>query len=228
MASFSALLAAANDPSAQELADLDRRQADTTSRTEHEQRFPGSEMPSVRESKVRRAIGNGKRGRCHEIHGVGNRRDDRARHDDLFRVPPSPPRKRQHAIAGANVLHTGCAFEHDAGNLQAGNERQLGFDLVFPLHHQDVGKVDAGSAHADAHLSRPEGWARHLRDLEAANAVQRTAEKCAHDHAPAVSSRKSLHAAVASAAITLSSRRISLPVDVSGNVSQACTRSGTL
>ena len=33
---------------------------------------------------------------------------------------------------------------------------------------------------------------------------------------------------VAFAAIALSSRRISLPVDVSGNVSQACTLSGTL
>ena len=134
---------------------------------------------------------------------------------------------RQRTIAGANVLDAGGAFKHDAGDLQTGNERQLGPDLVFPLHHQDVGKVDAGSAHADAHLSGPEGRARNLRDLEAANPVQRAAQKCAHDHAPAASSGV-LHAAVASAAIALSSRRISLPVDVSGNVSQARTLSGTL
>jgi hypothetical protein len=56
-------------------------------------------------------------------------------------MPSSAPRERQYAIARANVLNASGAFKHDAGNLQAGNEGQLGFDLIFPLNHQDVGKV---------------------------------------------------------------------------------------
>ena len=138
-------------------------------------------MPPVCESEVRRAIGNGKR-RCRdEIHGIGDGCDNRARHDDLFRMPPSAACERQYAIASADVLHACSAFEHDTGDLQAGNEWQLGFDLVFALNHQDVGKVDAGSAHADADLSGAEGWARNLSDLEVTDAVQRATKKCAHD-----------------------------------------------
>src|SRR5262249_22754718 len=137
------------------------------------------------------------------------------------------PRKSQHAIAGVNVLDARCAFEDYAGGLQAGNEGQLEFDLVFALDHQDVGKVDAGSAHPDANLSGPEGWARHLRDLDAANAAQRAREKCAHDHAPA-SLSGAAGQMLSLAAIAFSSRRISLPVDVNGKASQTYTRSGTL
>ena len=36
-----------DDTGAQELAHLDRRQADATGRAEHEQRFAGSKMPSM-------------------------------------------------------------------------------------------------------------------------------------------------------------------------------------
>ena len=111
----------------------------------------------MRESEVCRAIGNGKRGCRQEIHPIGDRRDYRAWQDDLFRMPSSAPRERQHAIAGANVVNASRAFEHDTGDLQAGNEGQLGFDLIFFLDHQDVGKVDAGSAHPRCEPVRRQG-----------------------------------------------------------------------
>jgi hypothetical protein len=35
------------------------------------------------------------------------------------------------------------AFEDDTCDLQPRSERQIGFDLVFTLHHQDIRKIDA-------------------------------------------------------------------------------------
>ena len=70
-------------------------------------------MPPVCESEVRRAIGNGKRCCCNEIYGIGDRCDNCARHNDLFRVPTSAARKRQHAIARLDARDPLAHFLHD-------------------------------------------------------------------------------------------------------------------
>ena len=137
-----------------------------------------------------------------------------------------PPPRRANANTrspGRTWLNTCSAFEHDAGDLQARNEWQLRLDLVFALDHQDVGKIDAGSAHADPHLAGAERWGSPRQRPRGCRCCPASGREVRASHAPSDSCRggrhDGCHVAAAFAAIALSSRRISLPVDVSGNVS---------
>jgi hypothetical protein len=85
----------------------------------------------------------------------------------------APACEREHTLAWPHVINARGAFKDDTCNLQAWDKRELGFDLVFSLGHQDVGKIDARGLHLDAHLTGSEAGAFNLCDLESTNAVER-------------------------------------------------------
>jgi hypothetical protein len=103
-----------------------------------------------------------------------------AKPETCSRMAAAPACEREHAVARPHVINARGAFKDDACNLQAWDERQFGFDLVFTFDHQDVGKIDARGLHLDAHLTVSEARAFNLCNLESTNAVERATAKCAH------------------------------------------------
>src|SRR5262245_40674219 len=124
-----------NDACAKEFANFDSRQAHTTRGAENEQHLTGQETASVHQRKMSCAVGHWKGGGDNEVHGSGDRGDDCVGHHDLLCMAATPACKSEHTIPRPHTVYPLGAFENNTCDLQARNEWELWFDLVFSLHH---------------------------------------------------------------------------------------------
>jgi hypothetical protein len=92
----------------------------------------------------------------------------------------APASEREHAVSRSHMLDALGALEDNACNFQAGNERQLGLDLVSSFDHQDVGKIYARGSRLYADLSGSDTRAFNLCNFQSANTTERATEQCAH------------------------------------------------
>jgi hypothetical protein len=64
-----------------------------------------------------------------------------AKPETCSRMAAAPACEREHAVARPHVINARGAFKDDACNLQAWDERQFGFDLVFTSTIRMSGKL---------------------------------------------------------------------------------------
>jgi hypothetical protein len=93
------------------------------------------------------------RGRLRKAHAIRHWERSGQTSDGVF-GKPSALSEGKHAIAGRKRSYSGTGCVHDARHFGADGEWKRRLHLVFPLHLQNVEKIQAGRAIADAHLVR--------------------------------------------------------------------------
>src|SRR5262245_46018455 len=92
---------------------------------------------------------------------AGDRTGSKQRHRDTLTYP--------------QALHLVTDALDNAGDLGAGDGRQVRRDCVAVLSHQGLGKVDADGANADQDLTAVGGWRRlldEIKDIRTAKAAE--------------------------------------------------------
>ena len=143
------------DARAERLADLDRRQADSAGRAQHQERFPRLQMAAMGQRKMRGAVGDRERRGGHKIHGVGDWHHGRSVEHDLFGIAAAAAQHRQHPPPDVKTCDPTAGFDHLARGFEPRREREWRLYLVGPADHQAVSEINPGGAHSDADLARP-------------------------------------------------------------------------
>jgi len=145
-----------DDARAERLADLDRGQADSTGRPQHQERFPRLQMAAMGQPKMRGAVGHRKRRGSHEIHRLGDRHHSSGVEHDLLGIAAAVAQHSEHPLPAAQTHDPAAGFDHLARGFEPRRERERRLHLVGPADHQAVGEIDPGGAHPDAGLARPQ------------------------------------------------------------------------
>ena len=139
-----------------------------------------------------------------------------------------PPGERHHPVTRFHVADTLCAFQHLPRKFQAGDKGQVRLHLVLAFRHQNIGKIYASGFHANAHLPFPKPRARRFADIQIIDGAKLRDLKGAHGEFPINWQLLfgNFHWAVI--AMARRSRRISLPVAVSGKLFVRIMQAGVL
>jgi len=100
-----------------------------------------------------------------ERRGLGTQ--DRGAHDAIF-GHRAMVIAADHGIADAPARHAFAQRVDFARKFQAGDERQVGLQLISAARYQQVGKVHCRRAHAQAHFARSRYGHRHVGQPHAA------------------------------------------------------------
>ena len=126
----------------QELAELDRHQADAAPGAMHQEGLAGAERAALHQPVVTGAVGDGEGGAVLEAHALGHGIDGRrGRHHLLGEATVAVVGK--HPVARTQTLDLGPDLDHLAGRFDPRAEREGGTGLVFAGHQQQIGEIYA-------------------------------------------------------------------------------------
>ena len=165
-------------PGSECLADLDGGDADTSGRSQHEQRFVGPETGPVDQGVIRGSVGH--RDCCPNLESdVIGESDDGAREGSGALCHRSRPHEPDHPVTWFEAIQAVGRLE-DAGEFVARDERKLRLDLILTGNHQEILKVH--SRRLDCHHGGPGKGSRigHLADAECVQTVVTVADEGAH------------------------------------------------
>src|SRR5581483_9777710 len=140
---------------AEQLAHLDRREADAAAGTVHQEHLAGRELAAIDQRMMGRAVRGEKSRTLRIIEIAGHPYELRGRHHRLVDIG-AVPHLDDHLVANSDARST-ISLDHVAGRLHARRERQLWLELIVARRHQYVGEIDAGRADRNPHLALAQG-----------------------------------------------------------------------
>ena len=143
-----------NHGGAQGLGNLDGRSADAAGSAQHQHGFAGLELRPVNQRMVRGGV-NHDEGRRIDIRKTRRQRHAQRGRCDRVGGEAAGAGQAGDVLADPQIGDASAYGPHHAGIFGAGHKRQRRLDLVFVLHDQQVGEIQARRLDFDQHFARP-------------------------------------------------------------------------
>jgi hypothetical protein len=137
-------------PRAERLGQIDRGQPDAAGRAVDQYPLARLELGAAYQRDISGVVGRADARAGGEIE-IGGKPPYAGRVDGDQFGEPAEPRPRNHCLA-RHESAIAIGVHHLARDFHAGNERQIGLQLIFALGHQQVGEIERRRAYPDQHL----------------------------------------------------------------------------